>query len=64
VQQLTPAEFAFALAVAIGAAIVVFAHADKRGNKHATAWGILSFFIPAAALVYFGRHWWGTRRRR
>jgi hypothetical protein len=63
VQQLTPTEFAFALAIAIGAAIAVFAHADKRGNKHATAWGVLSFFIPAAALVYFGRHWWANRRR-
>lgn len=61
--ELTPAEFAVGLAIAIAAAIVVFGHADKRGNKRATAWGILTFFIPAAALVYFGRQWWATRRR-
>ena len=62
-QQLTPAEFAVALAIAIAAAVVVFAHADKRGNKHATAWGVVSFFVPAAALLYFGRQWWSTRHR-
>jgi hypothetical protein len=64
VQQLTPAEFVFGLAIAIAAALLVFRHADRSGNKRATAWGILSFFVPAAALVYFGRHWYRTRNRR
>ena len=62
-QDLTPGQFVVALAVAITAAVVVFSHADKRGNKRATAWGIVAFLIPAAALVYFGRVWWNGRRR-
>lgn len=62
-QELTPAEFGAALAVAIAAAVVVFAHADRRGNKRATTWGVVAFLVPAAALVYFGRFWWKGRRR-
>jgi high-affinity Fe2+/Pb2+ permease len=60
-QELTPAEFVFGLAVAIAAAMLVFWHADRHGNRRATAWGIVSFFFPAAVLVYFWRH---SRRRR
>ena len=59
----TTSQFVAGLISGTIAAIVVFAHADKRGNRHATAWGILSFFVPAALIVYFGRHWWMTRAR-
>ena len=61
--EVTPGQFVVGLGLGIAAALVVFAHADKRGNRRATAWGVFSFFVPAAALLYFGRRWWEDRRR-
>jgi hypothetical protein len=59
----SPGAFIAGLVVGVVAAMVVFGHADRHGNRHATAWGVLSFFVPAAALVYFGRVWLRGRRR-
>jgi hypothetical protein len=55
----TPA-FLLAWALATTAAILVFVHANKRGSRHATAWGIcvflaLAFALPAY-LVHNRRH--------
>ena len=45
--------------------MAVFAHADRHGNKHATAWGIATFLALGIAVpLYFIRHWLRTRRRR
>jgi hypothetical protein len=63
VEAPSTAQFVAGLVAGTIAALVVFAHADRRGNRHATAWGILSFFVPAALLVYFGRHWLRMRHR-
>ena len=40
--------FLAAWAIAAAVAIIVFLHATKRGNRHATAWGIgvFLFMIP------------------
>jgi hypothetical protein len=58
-----PGTFIAGLVLSVAAAMLVFGHADRHGNRHATAWGIFSFFIPAAALVYFGRVWLRGRTR-
>jgi hypothetical protein len=58
-----PGTFIAGLALSVAAAMIVFRHADRQGNRRATAWGIFSFFIPAAALVYFGRVWLRGRTR-
>jgi len=55
---------AFVIAVAIAAvlAMLVFRHADRRGNRHATAWGVFTFLAAGIAIpIYFIRYW--TRRR-
>jgi hypothetical protein len=58
-----PGTFIAGLALGVAAAMLVFRHADKSGNRHATAWGVFSFLLPAAALVYFGRVWLRGRSR-
>jgi hypothetical protein len=54
------ASFLVAWTIATTAAILVFLHANKRGSKHATAWGIgvfavLGIVLPAY-LVHNRRH--------
>ncbi len=52
------ATFFLALAFAAGLSMAVFAHADKRGNRHATAWGIAVFLFAGLAVpLYFLRLW-------
>lgn len=56
----------FFLVVVLSAAVsmAVFAHAEKRGNRHATAWGIATFLAMGVAVpLYFVRLWLRTRRR-
>jgi Flp pilus assembly protein TadB len=48
-------QFLVAWAIDTSAAIAVFLHANKHGNRHATAWGIgvflaLIVFLPAYVL--------------
>jgi hypothetical protein len=50
------------------AATLVFLHADKRGSKHATAWGIGVFLLFAIVLPVYVIHSWrkkppGSARR-
>jgi hypothetical protein len=62
-----PDTVSFLIAVALAAAIStgVFAHANKRGNKHATAWGVAAFLMAGIAVpVYFVRHWLRRRAQR
>ena len=57
----------FAVYVAINAllAMGVFHHASKRGNRHATAWGIATFLASGVAVpLYFIRYWLQKRRGR
>ncbi len=63
--RLTFGEFLIVTAIAAAASMAVFAHADRNGNKHATAWGIATFLALGIAVpLYFIRHWLRTRRRR
>ncbi|MFN2628585.1 MAG: hypothetical protein ABR569_08115 [Gaiellaceae bacterium] len=49
--------FILAWAIDAAAATLIFLHADKRGDRHATAWGIgvFLFLIPVLP-VYLVRH--------
>jgi hypothetical protein len=63
VADLSPGAFLFAVAVAAVCSLLVFRHADKHGNKHATAWGIGAFLVAGVFVpLYFLRHWLRTRR--
>jgi hypothetical protein len=42
--------------------MAVFAHAERHGSRHATAWGIATFLAPGAGLVYVMRYWLRKRR--
>lgn len=55
--------FLIAVAIDAGLATLVFRHAHRRGNRHATAWGVFTFL--AAGIVtplYFLVYW--LRRSR
>ncbi|MBA2361528.1 MAG: hypothetical protein H0V79_11475 [Actinobacteria bacterium] len=63
--RLTFGELLFVLALASVAAMAVFAHAEKRQSKHATAWGVAAFLAAGVVVpVYFIRHWLKTRRQQ
>ena len=59
--ELTTAQFLVAWALAGGAAIGVFLHANRHGVAHATAWGIGVFLILGLALPLYVLHY---RRQR
>jgi hypothetical protein len=57
--------FVVGLAISICSAVLVFAHAERHGNRHPTAWGVAAFvFALAGVLVYFGRYMLTQRRAR
>ena len=59
-----PIGFVFAVAIAAGLSLGVFAHASRHGSSHATAWGIAAFLLAGVAVpVYFVR-FWASRRAR
>jgi hypothetical protein len=53
---LTSSTFLTAWAIDTAAAIVIFLHANKRGSRHATAWGISVFFALAVAVPVYVVH--------
>jgi hypothetical protein len=59
--NLSTANIVFAWAVASSVALLVFLHANKRGSKHATAWGISVFLFLAIALPVYVIHSWRTK---
>jgi Flp pilus assembly protein TadB len=59
--ELSTPEFLVAWAVAGGAAIAVFLHAERHRVGHATAWGIGVFLILGLALPLYVIHY---RRQR
>ena len=62
--ELSFGQFVIVLVISAAASMAVFAHAEKRGNKHATAWGVATFLALGIAVpLYFIRHWLRTRRR-
>jgi hypothetical protein len=65
VYRLSFGEFLIVTAIAAGVSMAVFAHAERHGNKHATAWGIATFLALGIAVpLYFIRYWLRTRIRR
>ena len=59
--NLSTANIVFAWAVASSVALLVFLHANKRGSKHATAWGIGVFLFLAIVLPVYVVHSWRTK---
>jgi hypothetical protein len=53
---LTTPTFLIAWALDTTAAILVFLHANKRGSRHATAWGISVFLALGLALPIYVVH--------
>jgi hypothetical protein len=53
-----PVSFVIAVVIAAGISMALFRHAEKHGNKHATAWGIGAFLAAGVVVpVYFLRYW-------
>ena len=51
---LTTQTFLIAWAIDTTAALLIFLHANRRGSRHATAWGVSVFFALGLALpIYF-----------
>jgi hypothetical protein len=51
-------EFLIAVIIDAVLAMLIFRHADRRGNRHATAWGVFTFLAAGVAIpVYFIRYW-------
>jgi hypothetical protein len=60
---LDPFSFLIALALASAISVSVFAHANRHGSRHATAWGVAAFLMAGVTVpVYFIRYW--ARRAR
>lgn len=55
--NLTTPEFLLAWALAGGAAILVFLHANRHNVAHATAWGIGVFLVLGLALPLYVIHY-------
>ena len=62
--ELDPLDFVIAVTVAALLAMGVFAHANRRANRHATAWGVATFLFAGVAVpLYFVRYWLSRGRR-
>lgn len=56
-------EFLIAITIAAGISMATFAHADRNGSPHATAWGVGAFLAAGLVVpIYVARVW--LRRRR
>jgi hypothetical protein len=62
--ELSFGQFLVVVALTAGGSMLVFAHAERHGNRHATAWGIATFLALGIALpLYFVRYWLRSRGR-
>jgi drug/metabolite transporter (DMT)-like permease len=60
----SPVNFAIAVILAAGLAMLIFRHADRHGNRHATAWGVFTFLAALIAIpLYVLNYWMGKRDR-
>ena len=56
-------QFLIATMIAAGISLATFAHADRHGNPHATAWGVGAFLAAGVVVpVYVVRVWLRKRR--
>ena len=52
-----------ALVIASAMSMGTFAHAERHGSSHSTAWGVGAFLFAALVVpVYFAQYWLRTRR--
>ena len=52
-----------ALVIASAVSMGTFAHAERHGSSHSTAWGVGAFLFAALVVpVYFGQYWLRKRR--
>ena len=57
------AQFLVAVSIAAAISMATFAHADRHGSTHATAWGVGAFLAAGLVVpVYFVRFWLRKRR--
>src|SRR3954469_9558201 len=57
------AQFLVAVTIAAVISMATFAHADRHGSTHATAWGVGAFLAAGVVVpVYFVRYWLRKRR--
>jgi len=57
------AQFLVAVSIAAAFSMATFAHADRHGSAHATAWGVGAFLAAGLVVpVYFVRFWLRKRR--
>jgi hypothetical protein len=57
-------EFLIAIAIAAGISLATFAHADRNGSPHATAWGIGAFLAAGVVVpIYVLRVWLRKRQQ-
>jgi hypothetical protein len=60
--ELSFGQFLVVVALAAAGSTLVFAHAERHRNRHATAWGIATFLALGVVLpLYFIRYWLKTR---
>lgn len=51
-------EFLIAITIAAGISLATFAHADRHGSPHATAWGVGAFLAAGVVVpIYVLRVW-------
>ena len=62
--ELSFLDFAIAVVIAALLAMGIFAHANKHGDRHPTAWGVATFLFAGMVVpVYFIRYWLSKTRR-
>jgi acetyl-CoA carboxylase alpha subunit len=52
----TTPTFPIVWAIATPGAVLIFLHANKRGSRHATAWGVSVFFALGLAVPIYLLH--------
>jgi hypothetical protein len=63
--DMSPVQFLLAITIAAAISMGTFAHADRHGSTHATAWGIGAFLAAGIVVpIYFVRYWMRRRRVR
>lgn len=57
-------EFLIAITIAAGISLATFAHADRNGSPHATAWGVGAFLAAGVIVpIYVLRVWLRKRQQ-
>ena len=52
-QNLSFGQFLVVVAIAAGLSMLVFWHANRRGRRHATLWGVATFLFAGVAVPVY-----------